>query len=47
MNLFIKLLGTGISLAAGFAGTKVVNTVWEKSTGRKPPTGNPRACARR
>jgi hypothetical protein len=39
MNLFIKLLGTGISLAAGFAGTKLVNTVWEKSTGNKPPTG--------
>ncbi|MET4592395.1 MULTISPECIES: DUF4235 domain-containing protein [Micrococcaceae] len=39
MNLFIKLLGTGVSLGAGFLGTKVVNAVWEKSTGRKPPTG--------
>lgn len=39
MNLFIKLLGTGVSLGAGFVGTKLVNTVWEKSTGRKPPTG--------
>ncbi|GAC1449549.1 MAG: hypothetical protein NVS1B16_13360 [Pseudarthrobacter sp.] len=39
MNVLIKLLGTGISLAAGFAGTKLVNAVWEKSTGNKPPTG--------
>lgn len=39
MNLFIKLLGTGISLGAGFVGTKLVNTIREKSTGRKPPTG--------
>jgi ABC-type Fe3+ transport system permease subunit len=37
MNLFIKLLGTGVSLGAGFAGTKLVNTVWEKTTGNKPP----------
>ncbi|GAA3402206.1 DUF4235 domain-containing protein [Pseudarthrobacter polychromogenes] len=39
MNLFIKLLGTGVSLGAGFVGTKLVNTIWEKSTGREPPTG--------
>jgi hypothetical protein len=39
MNIFIKLLGTAVSLGAGFVGTKLVNTVWEKSTGRKPPTG--------
>jgi uncharacterized membrane protein (DUF4010 family) len=39
MNLFIKLLGTGVSIGAGFVGTKIVNAVWEKSTGRKPPTG--------
>ena len=39
MNLFIKLLGTGVSIGAGIVGTKVVNAVWEKSTGRKPPTG--------
>ena len=39
MNLFIKLLGTGVSIGAGLVGTKVVNAVWEKSTGRKPPTG--------
>lgn len=39
MNLLIKLLGTGVSLGAGFVGTKLVNTVWEKTTGNKPPTG--------
>jgi hypothetical protein len=37
MNLFSKLLGTGVSLLAGFAGTKLVDTMWEKSTGNKPP----------
>jgi len=37
MNIFIKLLGTGISLLAGYVGTKLVDTVWEKSTGNKPP----------
>jgi hypothetical protein len=39
MNFFIKLLGTGISLLAWFAGTKAVDTIWEKTTGRKPPKG--------
>jgi uncharacterized membrane protein (DUF4010 family) len=39
MNLFIKLLGAGVSIGAGLVGTKVVNAVWEKSTGRKAPTG--------
>ncbi|XAS67195.1 DUF4235 domain-containing protein [Micrococcaceae bacterium Sec5.7] len=39
MNPFIKLLGTGVSIGAGLVGTKLVNSVWEKSTGDKPPTG--------
>jgi hypothetical protein len=39
MNILIKLLGTGVSLLAGFAGTKLVDTMWEKSTGNKPPKG--------
>ncbi|MBT2512248.1 DUF4235 domain-containing protein [Arthrobacter sp. ISL-30] len=39
MNFLIKLLGTGVSIGAGLLGTKVVNMVWEKTTGRKPPTG--------
>ena len=37
MNVFIKLLGTGISLLAGYVGTKLVDAAWEKSTGNKPP----------
>jgi hypothetical protein len=37
MNILIKLLGTGVSLLAAFLGTKLVDTVWEKSTGNKPP----------
>ncbi|MEV7133423.1 DUF4235 domain-containing protein [Arthrobacter sp. NPDC093128] len=40
MSLFIKLLGTGVSLLAGFAGTKAVDVIWEKVTGRKPPKGD-------
>lgn len=40
MNLFFKLLGTGVSIGAGFAGTKLVNALWEKTTGNKPPKGN-------
>ena len=40
MSFFIKLLGTGISLLAGFAGTKAVDAIWEKTTGRKPPKGD-------
>ena len=40
MNIVIKLLGTGISLLAGFAGTKLVDTIWEKSTGNRPPKGD-------
>lgn len=37
MNILIKLLGTGVSLLAAFLGTKLVDAVWEKSTGNKPP----------
>ncbi len=37
MNIVFKLLATGVSLGAGFAATKLVDTVWEKSTGNKPP----------
>ncbi len=40
MNLFIKLLGTGVSLLAGFVGTKLVDAAWQRSTGRKPPKGH-------
>ncbi|HSO17295.1 MAG TPA: DUF4235 domain-containing protein [Arthrobacter sp.] len=40
MNLFIKLFGAGISLLAGYVGTKLVDTIWEKSTGNKPPKGD-------
>ncbi|RAN71301.1 hypothetical protein B5P43_33985 [Bacillus sp. SRB_336] len=37
MNIVFKLLSTGVSLGAGFAASKIVDTVWEKSTGHKPP----------
>lgn len=37
MNIVFKLLGTGVSLGAGFVASKLVDTVWEKSTGNKPP----------
>lgn len=37
MTFLIKVLGTAISLGAGFAATKVLDSMWEKSTGNKPP----------
>ncbi len=37
MNILLKLLGTGVSIGAGFVANKTVDMVWEKSTGRKPP----------
>ena len=37
MNIVFKLLGTGVSLGAGFVASKIVDKVWEKSTGNKPP----------
>jgi hypothetical protein len=40
MNLLIKLFGTGVSIGAGFVATKLVNALWEKSTGKKPPKGH-------
>ncbi|UVJ39253.1 DUF4235 domain-containing protein [Arthrobacter sp. CJ23] len=40
MNLFFKLLGTGVSIGAGIVGSKLVNAAWEKSTGKKPPKGH-------
>lgn len=40
MNFFFKLLGAGVSLGAGFLGTKLVNKGWERATGHKPPTGH-------
>jgi hypothetical protein len=40
MSFFIRLLGTGVSLLAGYAGTKAVDAAYEKITGRKPPKGD-------
>ncbi|UKA62543.1 DUF4235 domain-containing protein [Arthrobacter sp. FW306-04-A] len=40
MNLLFKLLGTGVSIGAGIVGSKVVNALWEKATGNKPPKGH-------
>lgn len=37
MNLLLKLVGTGVSIGAGFVANKLVDAVWEKSTGKKPP----------
>lgn len=37
MNLILKLLGTAVSFGAGFAGSKILDTVWLKATGQKPP----------
>lgn len=37
MNLILKLLGTAVSFGAGFAGAKILDAVWLKVTGQKPP----------
>lgn len=37
MSMVFKLLGTGVSLGAGFVASKLVDSIWEKSTGNKPP----------
>ena len=37
MNVVFKLLGVGMSAGAGFVGTKLVDFLWEKTTGEAPP----------
>ncbi|MDQ6753113.1 MAG: DUF4235 domain-containing protein [Actinomycetota bacterium] len=37
MNLLFKLVGTGVSIGAGFLANKAVDAVWKKSTGKEPP----------
>ncbi|POH60992.1 DUF4235 domain-containing protein [Arthrobacter glacialis] len=37
MNIVYKLLGPAVTLGAGLVASKLVDTVWEKSTGNKPP----------
>ena len=37
MNIVFKLLGAGISVGAGFVGTKLVDFLWQKITGEAPP----------
>jgi hypothetical protein len=37
MNIVFKLLGAGISVGAGFVGTKLVDFLWQKITGDAPP----------
>ncbi len=37
MNIVFKLIGAAISLGSGFVASKIVDTIWEKSTGSQPP----------
>jgi hypothetical protein len=37
MNVVFKLLGVGMSVGAGFVGTKLVDFLWQKITGEAPP----------
>lgn len=39
MEKILKILGSLISLAAGIAGAKIVDAVWEKFTKDGPPKG--------
>ena len=37
MNVLFKLLGAGMSVGAGFVGTKLIDFLWERITGDAPP----------
>lgn len=37
MNVVFKLLGVGMSVGAGYVGTKLVDFLWQKITGEAPP----------
>ncbi|TKV25922.1 DUF4235 domain-containing protein [Arthrobacter sp. NamB2] len=37
MQVVFKLLGVGMSVGAGYVGTKLVDFLWEKITGEAPP----------
>lgn len=37
MNVLFKLIGAGVSVGAGFVGTKLVDFLWTKITGGAPP----------
>lgn len=37
MTVVFKLLGVGLSMGAGFIGTKLIDVLWEKITGEAPP----------
>lgn len=37
MNILIKLLSAGVSLAAGAAARKALSAGWRKGTGHEPP----------
>lgn len=37
MNVVFKLLGVGMSVGAGYVGTKLVDFLWERITGEAPP----------
>ncbi|MEE1622333.1 DUF4235 domain-containing protein [Zafaria sp. Z1313] len=37
MNVLLKIVGSLISLGAGFAGAKLLDTAWTRITGEEPP----------
>ncbi|TYD00313.1 DUF4235 domain-containing protein [Arthrobacter echini] len=37
MNVVFKLLGAGLSVVAGYIGTKLVDVIWQKVTGESTP----------
>ncbi|MBG6215996.1 hypothetical protein IWX75_000433 [Arthrobacter sp. CAN_A6] len=37
MQILFKILGAGLSVGAGFVGTKLVDVIWHKVTGEAPP----------
>ena len=37
MNLLLKIFGSLLSIGAGFAGGKAVDSIWQGITGQNPP----------
>ncbi|MBM6620003.1 DUF4235 domain-containing protein [Micrococcaceae bacterium RIT802] len=37
MNVLLKVFGSVASIGAGFVGGKLVDVIWTKATGNKPP----------
>jgi hypothetical protein len=37
VNVFLKILGTGVSIGSGLLASKIIDMVWKKTTGKDSP----------